>query len=181
MMAALVVLVLGISAPFGGLDGVDGPGLPRTAVNTVDRGAPWNVTVTGVRLLDGEALIKPRNEGDHWLVVLATVEVTADESRGDMYDILRLAGVTGLRDEKPDYVYLIRDDSPVGKLNPGMPEALAFAWAQSPDVALPAEIEVDIIGKTLRADSLTGSIGWFDEAPRSRVTVPVEDRREKKP
>jgi hypothetical protein len=177
MIAALVALVLGVSAPFGGLDGVEGPGLPRTAVNTVDHGSPWNVTVTGARLLDGEALIKPMNEGDRWLVVLATVEVTADESRGDMGDILRLTGVTGLRDEKPDYVYLVRDDSPVGRLNPGMPEALAYAWAQSPDAPLPAGIEVRIFGKTRRADSLTGSIGWFDDAPRSRVAVPVEDRR----
>ena len=179
MIAALVALVLGVSAPFGGLDGVEGPGLPRAAVNTVDRGAPWNVTVTGARLLDGEALIKPMNEGDRWLVVLATVEVTADESRGDMGDILRLTGVTGLRDEKPDYVYLVRDDSPVGRLNPGMPEALAYAWAQSADVPLPTGIEVRIFGKTRRADSLTGSIGWFDDAPRSRVAVPVEDRRGK--
>ena len=60
-----------------------------------------------------------------------------------------------------------------------MPEALAFAWAQSPDAGLPTEIEVQIYGKTRRADSLTGSIGWFDDAPRSRVTVPVEDRRGK--
>jgi hypothetical protein len=137
------------------------------------------VTVTGARILDGEALIKPQNEGDRWLVVLATVEVSADESRNDMDDVIRLAGVPGLRDEKPDYTYLVRDQDPVGHLNPGMAEALAFAWAQSPDAALPTEIEVQIIGKTRRADSLTGSIGWFDDAPRSRVTVPVEDRRGK--
>jgi hypothetical protein len=179
MIAVLVALLLGVSAPFGGLDGVDGPGLPRTALNTVDRGSPWNVTVTGARLLDGEALIKPQHEGDHWLVVLVTVEVTADESRNDIDDVLRLVGVPGLGKEKPDYTYLVRDQMPVGHLNPGMAEALAFAWAQSPDVTVPTEIEVQIVGKTRRADSLTGSIGWFDDAPRSRVSVPVEDRRGK--
>jgi len=179
MIAALFVLVLGVSAPFGGLDAVEGPGLPRTALNTVDRGSPWNVTVTGARLLNGEDLIKPEHEGDHWLLVLVTVEVTADESRNDMYDAIRLSGVPGLRAEKPDYEYLVRDQNQVGHLNPGMPEALAYAWAQAPDAPLPTEIEVQIYGKTRRADSLTGSIGWFDAAPRSRVTVPVEDRRGK--
>jgi hypothetical protein len=161
----------------GGLDPVKGPGLPRTALNTVDHGAPWNVTVTGARLLDGPALIEPQHKGDRWLLVLATVEVTADESRNDMDDVIRLSGVPGLRNEEPDYTYLVRDQSPVGHLNPGMPERLAYAWAQSPDAPIPTEIEVQIYGKTRRADSLTGSIGWFDDAPRSRVTVPVEDRR----
>ena len=172
--------MLGVSAPFGGLDGVAGPGLPRTALNTVDHGSPWNVTVTGAHLVDGEALIKPEHEGDHWLLVLVTVEVTADESRNDMDDVIRLAGVPGLRDEKPDYTYLVRDQMPVGASpTPGMAEALAFAWAQSPDVPVPTDIQVQIYGKTQRADSLTGSIGWFDHAPRSRVTVPLEDRRGK--
>lgn len=179
MIVVLLALVLGVSAPFGGLDSVEGPGLPRTALNTVDKGSPWDVTVTGARLQDGDALISPRNKGDHWLVVLATVEVSADESRGDMYDILRLTGVSGLRNEEPDYVYIVRDQMPVGKLQPGMPEALAFAWAQSPGAAVPTELEAQIFGKTRRADSLTGSIGWFDEKPRSRVTVPVEDMRGK--
>jgi hypothetical protein len=177
MIVALFAFVLGVSAPFGGLDGVAGPGLPRTALNTVDRGAPWNVTVTGARLLDGPALIKPEHEGDHWLLVLATVEVTADESRNDIGDVLRLSGVPGLRNEEPDYAYLVRDQSPVGYLNPGMPEQLAYAWAQAPDAPVPTEIEVQIHGKTWRADSLTGSMGWFDDAPRSRATVSVEDRR----
>jgi hypothetical protein len=152
--------------------------LPDVAVNTVDHGVPWHVTVTGARLADGEALVKPKNEGDRWLIVLATVEVSDDESSNDFGDTLRLSGVTGLRSEEADYVYLVRDDSIAMRLNPGMPEALAYAWAQSPDAPVPTEVEVQIVGKTERADSLTGSIGWFDDAARARVLVPVLDRRE---
>jgi hypothetical protein len=179
MIVAAFALVLGASAPFGGLDAVKGPGLPRTALNTVDHGAPWNVTVTGAHLVNGEDLIKPQHEGDRWLLVLVTVEVSADESRNDMDEVIRLAGVPGLRNEKPDYTYLVRDQSPVGHLNPGMPEKLAYAWAQAKETPIPTEIEVQIFGKTRRADSLSGSIGWFDDAPRSRVAVPVQDGRKK--
>jgi hypothetical protein len=176
------VVALATSGLFGGLDQVDVPTAPTVAVNAVDTGDPWNVTVTGARVLDDLSPLRPTNPGDRWVALLATVEVTADESRDDLQDAVRLPGVDGLLKEKPEYVYLVRDNTTGPYLNPGMPEKLAFVWEQKASAAVPTEVTAEIWGKTQRPSSLTGNMQWFDDdAPRAEVAkVPVTDRRKKK-
>lgn len=175
------VIALATSGLFGGLDKVDQPGAPTVAVNAVNAGEPWTVTVTGARLLDDLPPLRLTNPGDRWLAIVATVEVTAAESRDDLRDAVRLPGVDGLLKEKAEYVYLVRDSTSGPYLNPGMPEKIAFVWEQKASAAVPTEVTAEIWGKTHRPSSLTGTMEWFDDdAPRAEVPkVPVTDRRKK--
>ncbi|MBF9127596.1 hypothetical protein I0C86_01080 [Plantactinospora sp. S1510] len=168
--------VVAVSGIFGGLDTVDRSKLPTVELGAVDRGKPWNVTVVRVRLIADLPAHKPTTAGNHWVGVVATVEVTAPESRADLWDVLRLPGAEGLRSEKPAYVVLMRDDTERVRLNPGMPEQLAFVWERAGD-SRPSAVTVQILGKTLRQDSLTGTMTWLDPAPRAEVVAPVEDQR----
>lgn len=185
LSVGVAALALALSGLFGGLARVDDPALPTIALNAVDRGVPWNVTVTGMRVLDDLPPLRLKNPGDRWVAVLATVEVTADESRNDMVDVVRVPGVAGLlaaEDDlakgRPDLVYLLRDDVESPYLNPGLPEKLAFFWEQRASAPAPTTATVEIWGKTLREDSLTGHQAWLDPEVRAVVTdVPVQDRR----
>jgi hypothetical protein len=180
------VIALATSGLFGGLDQVEAEKTPTVAVNAVNKGVPWNVTVYGMRVVDKLEPLRLENPGDRWIAVLAIVEVTADESRNDLDDAIRIPGVPGLlAAKKPgsvkgeaDQVALLRDDTVGPTLNPGMPEKIAYIWEQDGSAEVPAKATVTIRGKTLRKDSLTGHEEWLDTATRATVPdVPVEDKR----
>src|SRR5512142_1603065 len=85
-------LAFAVSGLFGGFAGTDStavasPGTP------VAEGGPWRVTVTKVRLYNDLPSLAMQKTGDRWVLVLATVEVTAADSRQDTRDILTLDGV----------------------------------------------------------------------------------------
>jgi hypothetical protein len=178
---------LAASGLFGGLETVEEPELPPAKINEVSKGGPWDVTVTGGRLVgDGLPGINLENKANRWVVVLATVDVTADESRNDMRDIFDISGVEGLvkppgtRDRLyPQYVIALRDGVAVSYLQPSMPEKLAFFWEQESTAPVPTEMTVTIYKKTYRPDSLAGHKAWLSPEPRAELTVPVEDRRGK--
>jgi hypothetical protein len=172
---------LAASGLFGGLQTVEKPELPTVAVGEANNGRPWNVTVTGSRLV-GELPGLSLTDGNRWLAVLATVEITADESQRDLKEILKVSGVEGLVDEepkdgKPEYVLVLRDSSQPDYLNPGIPEKLAFLWQQSGTAPVPTSMLVEIWGKTHRVDSIAKTMEWLDPESRAEVKVPVEDRR----
>src|SRR5262249_49085904 len=139
-------------------------------------GQPWNVTVTGARLL-GQAPIRLRHDGDRWIAVRAVVEISAEQSRRDVDDILQVAGADGLADQRPAGVFLVRGKAPVTSLHPGLPEELVFLWEQAGSAPAPAAVDVQIFGKKQRIDTLSGHHDWMDRAPRARVRLPVDDRR----
>ncbi|MEV4753571.1 hypothetical protein AB0J86_00410 [Micromonospora sp. NPDC049559] len=168
---------LAVSGFFGGLEGPDEPAIPVVQPGTVDRGSPWNVTVSRVRLVNDLGTLRLTVPGDRWLAVVATVEVTADESRNDLDDVLRLTGVLGLMSQEPAHVMLMRDATELGRLNPGMPEEIAFVWEQSAGAAPPGTVTVQIYGKTYRMDNLANRMEWLDPAVRAEVVAPVQDRR----
>ena len=177
---------LAASGLFGGLEPAAEPELPPVKLNEVSKGKPWNVTVTGGRLVgDGLPGIRLENPGNRWVVVLATVEVTAHESLNDMRDIVDISGVEGLvadpdsRHLYPQYIIALRDGTAVSYLQPAMPEKLAFFWEQESTAPVPTEMTVTINQKTYRPDSLAGHKAWFDLEPRGELTVPIEDRRGK--
>lgn len=180
------VAALAASGLFGGLEPAEKPELPPAKVNELSKGEPWNVTVTGGRLVgDGLPGLRLQNPANRWVVVLATVEVTAPESRNDTRDIVAVSGVDGLVKDPilssldPQYVIGLRDGVAVGYLQPAMPEKLAFFWEQESTAPVPTEMVVTINQKTYRVDTLAGHKAWLDLEPRAELTVPIEDRRGK--
>ncbi|WP_173158131.1 hypothetical protein [Phytohabitans suffuscus] len=162
------------------------PELPPVKVNEVSEGEPWNVTVTGGRLVDAELPgIRLQTEGNRWVVVLVTVEVTAPESRNDVRETIDISGVEGLVEDpnlrrlNPQYIIALRDGEAVGYLQPSMPENLAFFWEQESTAPVPTEMTVTINKKTYRVDTLSNHMHWLDLEPRAELTVPIEDRRGK--
>jgi hypothetical protein len=180
------VAALAASGLFGGLEPAGKPELPPVKVNELSKGEPWNVTVTGGRLVDAELPgIRLQTAGNRWVVVLATVEVTAPESRNDMDEIIDISGVEGLvkdpnlRKLEPQYVIALRDGEPVTYLQPAMPEKLAYFWEQESTAPVPTQVDVTINKKTYRLFTLDGHMNWLDLEPRAQLTVPIEDRRGK--
>ncbi|WP_422770781.1 hypothetical protein ACN28C_29595 [Plantactinospora sp. WMMC1484] len=167
---------LAASGLFGGLDQVEKPEVPTVEVGrTVDAG-PWNVAVTGSRAVD-ELPTLHLGDGKRWLAVLATIRNTDAESRAGFGDTIRLPGVAGLDDERPDQVLLVRDASRPTYLNPGLLEELAFLWEQDDRDPPPSRIRVEVWGTTRRLDTIGDRWEWLDPECRAVVEVPVRDRR----
>jgi len=184
----VLVVVVSVVGLAGGLDPAPAGELPVVAADERYEGEPWNVTVDGaVVAADLEPAVL--QEEGYWLAVLAEVEITAEESRGDVYEILCVRDVAGLAREPsesivcpgavpPDDIRLVRDGSAATTLHPDLPEQVAFLWELARDAEPPADVHIQIVGKTYRESSLTGRMEWLDEAPRAQLTIPVEDRRE---
>ncbi|MEJ3748341.1 hypothetical protein WEI85_34285 [Actinomycetes bacterium KLBMP 9797] len=168
---------LAASGLFGGLEPVKAPEVPPAEVGKVIEGQPWNVTVVRSRLVSELPSFRLEKPDNRWFAVIATVEVTAPESRNDFRDVLTVSGVTGLTSEEPDSIVMLRDSSRVAYLNPNMPETLAYIWEQDGSAPLPTNVEVTVFQKTYRVNSLDGHMFWTDDAPRAQLQVPVEDRR----
>lgn len=178
-------LALAISAAFGGWQTVSVE-QAKLKPGQLDPGRPWNVKVVTARLLkDLEPAVYLENKEDHWLVVIAEVEITDDHSHIDVDGIVQVPNavgiLTGLQsgtsfDKYASDVLLSRDGTRVTSLHPGMPERVAYLWEQKPD-ALPTQVDVDIMGMTWRKNSLTDDYEWLDEHVRASLTVPVEDKR----
>jgi hypothetical protein len=179
---AASVVALVVSALTGGLEPAKPPGPPEIAAKTKFAGKPWNVTVNGAGYATKVDSLHPEKEGDHWIAVGATVEITAAETRTDIIDALRLVDIPGLRKTKPELGYaepstwvLGRDGKELGSLQPGLPEKLLFFWEIDPTVSRPVQADVQIVGKTLRADSLTGHQNWLDDEVKAHVVLPIQD------
>jgi hypothetical protein len=186
-LCVLVVMVAVVGLA-GGLDRVPAAELPVVAEDELNEGEPWNVTVAGAVLA---ADLEPAvlHEDGYWLAVIADVEITSDESRSDVHEILYVRDVQGLAREHTesgiypgaifaDDIRLVRDGSAVGILHPGLPDRVAFLWELASDTPPPTEVSVEIVGKTYREVSITGQMDWLDEAPRAQLTLSVDDRRE---
>jgi hypothetical protein len=178
-------VALAVSAAFGGWQAVSHTEA-ELKPGVLDAGKPWNVKVLTARLLqDLEPAVYLKDKQDHWLAVIAEVEITDDHSHIDVNRIIRIPKATGVLrgeggtsfDDYPYQVVLARDGTRVGALHPGMKERVAYLWEQKPD-SLPTQVDVDIMGMTWRENSLTDSYEWLDEAVRASLTVPVEDKRD---
>jgi hypothetical protein len=178
-------VALAVSAAFGGWNTVSHE-KATAQVGVVNPGKPWNVKVVTARLLGGsdlEPAVYLKNKEDHWLVVIAEVEIVDDHSHIDVDRILRVPNAMGILEsgfgtsyQNAADVLLARDGTRVESLHPGMTERVAYLWEQEPG-AVPTRVDVDIVGMTWRKNSLTDSYEWLDEAVRASLTVPVEDKR----
>ena len=164
LVAALVLLAVTATEP--GLAAV-----PRGAVHA---GEPWNVAVHEVLVGAQQENLEPTVEGDRFLAVRATVEITADETRSDVEDAVRLADVAGLREEEPVQVLLRRDGGPANGLHPGLPEEIELWWEQDGSQPPPTAVAVEIIGKTFRLNLIAGNEDWTDPQPRAVVRLDAQ-------
>jgi hypothetical protein len=174
----LAALAIAVSGMFGGLDETRPPSQPIVATKQPNPGQPWSITINrALSFSTMEPLLKPDKEGYRWIIVRATMEITADRTWNRLDGVLRLKGVEGLRDVKPSDFYLVRDESfIVRELQPGIPEEVAFLWQQDGRAPRPEYVDVEILGLTQRRSSLTDHLEWLDSAPRALVLrVPVKD------
>lgn len=89
-VSAVAILV---STAFGGLHPVKAHGPVTVPPGHAVTGEPWDVTVVSARVVASQDHLETQTKGDHWLIVIATVTVTSDDSRLDLGDALRLKGV----------------------------------------------------------------------------------------
>jgi hypothetical protein len=184
--ALLGVLILAISGLFGGLDTAPEE---HVAIDTAIDAGPWKVTVTGARLIGDLKPMHLSKKENYWIVVLATVEITADRTWDVLRETVQLAPMPGLKAEPTktmsgtpvvhnEGIVLMRDASQIDQLNPGMPEKLAYFWELESTVKLPTEVKVYIGFRKFREDSLTSRMAWMDNSEHNQsVVVPVLDRR----
>lgn len=173
----LGAVVLAVSGLFGGWKPAPPP--PPAQAGTVIDAGPWRVNIRDARLtgeLEPMLLIKKEN---HFIVVVATTEITGDETWKGISSILELSGVDGVDKPYPAGVVLMRDATKIGQLHPGMPEQVAYFWERAAGSPAPTEIIVRVKAYEYRANSLTDHMEWLPlpEADTG-VRVPVIDKRE---
>jgi hypothetical protein len=178
LAAAVGVVALGVSGLFGGFQKASTPltQLPSATPSVANVGAPWNITVQSVIVLDQLEPLRLKNPGDRWLVVVAVIEVTANESF-NVNRAIRIRGAEGVAAE-PDQIRLVRDTSAVTYLQPGLPERVGFFWEQAAAAPVPTRVDVGIFGQTYAYDSTNHLPGWVpDSSPRAHVLMAPQDRR----
>jgi hypothetical protein len=182
----IAAVSLGLSSAFGGLK--DAPERPAALDKPFDAG-PWTVTITGGRLVGELPPMYLSDKENNWIVVLATIEVTADRTWRYLTPIIQLAPTEGIKqdltknlDRVPYHpaagIVLLRDATKVDQLNPGMPEKLAFFWELEAGAPIPTELKVYLAVRKYREDNLTSKMEWMDHAELNQpVVVPIVDRR----
>ncbi|HCT78222.1 MAG TPA: hypothetical protein DGT23_16930 [Micromonosporaceae bacterium] len=172
----IAVLALGVSGLFGGLEPVTRKA-PAVAVGTAIDGGPGLITVTKVQLHQTLPPMVLQDKANHWLVVVAKVEITAEESWTALSGMIQLSGVDGLVDKRPTPM-LVRDGARTGMLHPGMPEEVAFFWERKAGTPAPKEVTVQVNLRIHRKESFGGSMQWMpEEMPAGEVTLPLVDKR----
>ena len=181
-LGAFLVALL-VSGLFGGWQQAADETATLAAGETVST-QPLEVTVHGVATADdlGTFLLGP-TEG-RYVVVVADIVSHADRSipRLDVRDVVQLAGVEGVYQrfaedlplEDVTAQILVADDrSPLGDVGPGLTYRTWFVWEQRPGAPAPTEATVEVFGKTYRASSVNGAMGWFSRTLAARGSFPV--------
>lgn len=172
-------LVVAVAGLFGGLRSGADEAIAHADPGQSVAGEPWNVTIDRARSLPAEALppLAPK-QGTHWLVVAATIEVTADTpmavsgiSNGSPGP-LTISGVSGIEHPWADDTALVMDASLSPILQPGLPQQVAFLWEQVDSAPVPSTVTVTVVNLSHQQDSF-GDLNWMFAEPRAEVVVPV--------
>lgn len=163
----LAVLVLAVAGLFGGLrERHDAPAHPVLAVGAAVDAGPWRVTVQRARSLDeldGAYLTDPAE--NRWFAVVATITVIDDVPNAEVGVALEPRGVESLRlDDRgrvvAPQVLRLSDGQPLGVLNPGITEDVAFLWEQAKSAPVPTEVTLDVGAPARRRDSFSTALVW---------------------
>ncbi|NNG36135.1 hypothetical protein [Nakamurella aerolata] len=183
--AALVAAVSGI---FGGLQGVPAQAaVPQVPVGTPIDTPQWRVTVEKVQLYRPDAFaptLRISQPGRHWLVVVTTMAVAADEpmtpaagSGSAAKAAVTLPDEPGLNSANPDQVLIVSDGTVNPTLQPGVPEQVAFFWEQQ-DSAGTTGAAAASAGQPASGASPSGTgSSQPGTGPNARVEVNSEQQR----
>jgi hypothetical protein len=184
----VTVIVLGVTALFGGLEDA-GAEANASRVAGLEIGQkvtapPYEITIRKVVWVDELPNVYPRERGDRWLAITATVRNTHTTSlfgAVELKDALTLSGVAGLV-EKPEtgtervestYRKVIADTSELSPVQPGIAYDMVFLFEQRPGEEPPSEVNVQVVGHTWRQNSIDKTMGWFDPAVIAQGTLPM--------
>jgi len=71
-------------------------------------------------------------------------------------------------------VYLLRDGTILGALQPGLPERLRMVWELPEAAPVPETIRLVVTGETFKPrDNLLAAPGWFNPKPVATVSLPL--------
>jgi hypothetical protein len=182
----VTVIVLGVTALFGGLADADTEARDVTGLRIGEKvvAAPYEITIRKVVWVDELPNVYPLEKGSHWLAITATLRNTHSESLYGAVELkgaLTLTGVDGLV-EKPErgtdrvessYRKVIADTSDLSPVQPGISYEMVFLFEQRAGVTPPTEVSVQAVGNTWRQNSIDKTMGWFDPAVVARGTLPM--------
>lgn len=155
----------------------------------VDTG-PFDITIDRVRAVDELPGISEGDEATRVIAMVATVSITQSTTQGGylLNDSLTLSGVPGLvsYDDSaddgaiaPTDSFVMADGTRLDALQPGLEYEVAIVWEQETTQPTPTEVEVELVGYTLRESSIDHSQEWLDPAPIRAgevvVTEPTDD------
>jgi hypothetical protein len=173
-------VALAVSGLFGGFHKTSQPlnVLPSVAPSVANVGSGVTITVSSVVVTDDIPPLKLANDGDRWVIVVATVEVTAKESL-PVIDSVRIRGPEGIKKETADQVRLVSDASDVLNLNPNLPSRLGYFWEQDGKAPAPTKVDVGLFGQSfIHQQNDNHYTAWVaDASPRAHVLMTPQDRR----
>lgn len=182
----VTVIVLGVTALFGGLADADVE-VPRVAglrVGETVRVDPYEITLRKVLWVDELPNVYPTTKGDRWLAITATVRNTHTTSlfgAVELREALTLSGVDGLVEDpvagtprvRSTYRRVLADTSDLSPVSPGVSYEMVFLFEQAPSAEPPTEVTVQLVRHTWRRNSLDQSMGWFDPTVAAQATLPM--------
>ena len=182
-LAAVVGVVLLLTAPFGGLERAK-PAKPQTApVGKAIRIGPFDVTVQKAFTLGSITGDEPEPDGKRFLVVRAKVRNpgTRPEYVSDLTDVLAVkhGGVVFDGTSKRAEPLFVKDASRISEMNPGLGYELALVFPQ-PAGWTKQDITLEIGGtRYVDEDPLTLDDDFWLPTDRTvaTMTLPVEVRK----
>lgn len=173
----VVLVVLGGTALFGGLDTVD-TRIHAAEVGTAFSDGQFTITVERASLIRelrvGNRPVLPPQPGQRYLGVVAVLR-NDGTGPGTLDNQLRLQGVP---DAKPETARRVRDGEPVTSIGAGLTEQLVFVWTVPENVLAQGDsVTLRIDDKKYTELLTTYGKAWVHSATDyTRVTVPVRDK-----
>lgn len=178
------LLLLAVTAAFGGLEEQTGDGPEVLTLDTPVEVAPFELTVRRVvwtTELPGQYLTEDTNR---WIGVVATVRNTSDAGvlGGVLRDALSMSGVDGLVTSpgapagRPTSIALLDDGSELTPVQPGLTYEAAFLFEQDGSVPPPTSATVSLQQHVWSVDSLEGETErWIRPATTLRGELGVRE------
>jgi hypothetical protein len=169
-------VVLAISAAFGGLKKAADE-TPRVDAGTAIDAGRYEVTIQRVvTVKDLKPLFTP-NDGGALIAVVTKLKVTDDLGTAPSSDLIRLAGVPGIKDtDAPIGTTNLRDATMNPVLTPGFAEDVAYVWKLPKATELPTSVELTVRAYDHQEQSLLDHHEkWLPADLAAESTVAVKD------
>ncbi|WP_432945202.1 hypothetical protein ACQPXM_04930 [Kribbella sp. CA-253562] len=169
------VVLLAVSAAFGGLNKADAETPQAGAGAAVDAGQ-FNVTVQRVVVVkDLEPLFTP-DDGGALIAVVTKLELTDKTGVQAPTDLIRLLDVAGVKPtDAPIGTTNLRDQTQNPVLTPHHAEDVAYVWKLPKATDLPREVRLSVQHYTFRESVLDHHDLWTKDTIAAEVTAPVKD------